>query len=66
MASRFKDSTNEDVRAFKDNKEYLNTRKSTNFINKDSNVLNFSVLGVFDTNKSKLTISVIVTHNIKR
>ena len=32
MASRFKDSTNEDVRAFK----YLNTRKSTNFVKKDS------------------------------
>ena len=36
MASRFKDSTNEDVRAFKDNKEYLSTPKSTHFINKDS------------------------------
>ena len=36
MASRFKDSTNEDVRAFKDNKEYLNTQKRTNVINKDS------------------------------
>lgn len=36
MASRFQDSTNEDVRAFKDNKEYLNTPKRTNFINKDS------------------------------
>ena len=29
-------------------------------------VLNFSVLGVFHTNKSKLTISVIVTHDIKK
>ena len=36
MASRFQDSTNEDVRAFKDNKEYLNTPKRTHFINKDS------------------------------
>ena len=36
MASRFQDSTNGDVRTFKDNKEYLNTPKRTNFINKDS------------------------------